>query len=200
MVCVDAATARARSLTRTVFSEEEKIFHSLNDAPQSTICLVYYKWYILPVHVPPARARAHWYLDNILAVCCTPIWLLFCLRAILLPSRSWVCVDAATARARSLTRTVFSEEEKIFHSLNGAPQSTICLLYYKWYILPVHVPPARAHYLDNILAVCCAPIWLLFCLRVILLPSRILVCVDAATARARSLTRTVFSKEQKNHP
>ena len=64
-----------------------KIFHTLNDVPQSTICLLYYKWYILPMHVPPPRA--HWYLDNILAVCCTPIWLLFCFRAILLPSRSW---------------------------------------------------------------------------------------------------------------
>ena len=37
LVCVDAATARTRSLTRTVFSEEQKIIHSLNDAPQSTI-------------------------------------------------------------------------------------------------------------------------------------------------------------------
>ena len=84
LVCVDAATARARSLTRTVFSEEQKIFHSLNDAPQSTICLLYYRWYILPVNVP--AARAHWYLDRL---CCTPIWLLFCLRVILLPSRIW---------------------------------------------------------------------------------------------------------------
>ena len=65
LVCVDAATARARSLTRTVFSEEQKITHSLNDAPQSTICLLYYKWYILPVHVPPTGARAHWYLDKL---------------------------------------------------------------------------------------------------------------------------------------